>query len=100
MSGDRLRLAAAKIREVVNVATPGPWWAAGDGVIHETDTESGHAVVATGGRSSGDAQLIALMASPPVARAVADWLDAESRWLQFSDSEALRVADAILWDQS
>lgn len=85
VTAQKLRDAAARIRETAQAATPGPWitWAgvADDvytqGVSPASDLE-GDAVSAPQGPQAADDHEHIAMWSPPVALAVADWLDAEA----------------------
>lgn len=110
---DRLRQAARAIRETVRDATPGSWqvgrsWAGDLTVMGDIGqpiavVASDH-VAALDRNTQADAALIALMASPPVALAVADWL--EKLALDIGgcpialpgDAEATKLADLILVD--
>jgi hypothetical protein len=88
-AAERLRKVAAEMREYAEAATPGPWWAEGVWWEHWTDAEGRrcHTPWPTVGHSTTGADLIAKVAtteetarhiaawSPPVALAVADWLD-------------------------
>jgi hypothetical protein len=100
MSSERLREAAQKIRGHANLASPGPW--------HEEPETGGtfrvRASYANGGPAwfaaaedctHMDATHIALW-SPPVALAVADWLDRESDRGEHAYAPALTVANVIL----
>ena len=109
MSADRLREAAALLRERAGEATPGQWEAvegdyrddwpirgAGGGYLC-TSPDDG----VRGGHDEEDAHYIVMM-HPPVALALADWLDAEAatatpRGLDpHVGPAALAVADEIL----
>jgi hypothetical protein len=109
MSGDRLRLAAAKIREaaalpmeLTNQAEE-PWFrvkpADGRDVTTKWDLFAD--------AYPEDAALIVLMASPPVAVAVADWLDYEANTAHLNpfytephvSPAAMVLADAVLGDK-
>lgn len=78
MSADILRRAAAALREHAGTASPGPWRSVG-GVV-ESQLPDGHGIVdgynceTHPGRAAADADYIALL-HPPVALALADWLD-------------------------
>jgi hypothetical protein len=84
MSADRLRQAAQKIRETAKAATPGPWGHDDTGVyvtdrldpegLAQPDADA-EVAQCYSMHQEADAALIALMASPPVALAVADSLD-------------------------
>lgn len=90
MSGDLLRRAATKAREVAEDATAGTWWAGGvwwdtsvDGEgrkVHKPMPTVGHGgtgadlIACTFRNDQADADHIALW-HPDVALAVADWLD-------------------------
>jgi hypothetical protein len=119
MSADTLKRAAAKLREHVEAATPGPW--AAENVYRllpgcrclscDEDEPYGkaiHEIDAVGEDASptlkpGDADYIVLM-HPPVALALADWLERYAQiWTTDQHSEyyadapqALVVARAIL----
>jgi NTP pyrophosphatase (non-canonical NTP hydrolase) len=113
MSPDRLRQAAAKIRETARAATQGAWFAGrkqdGDesgplpydyvtGDVFADDGQGWPDDVVLGALPA-DAALITLMASPPVALAVADWLDNSARVADIEPSiepEAFTVANLIL----
>jgi hypothetical protein len=123
MSSERLREAAQKIRETVAAATPGTW-GVGNGSTVATEVEQmgrgsfscrytitdldsgfnyGENPDDDGWRENGaqpedDAALIALMASPPVALAVADLLDLIANTEPYLDDEhqAAVLADRIL----
>jgi hypothetical protein len=116
MSADRLREAAALLRERAESASefvPGRWDIYREpGLGHVVTNDDGWVCVV--GDNEGDRELTAYIAtmSPPVALALADWLDfvAEGRValdavsaedspsVLFRDTErhALTVADAIL----
>jgi hypothetical protein len=71
---DILRRAAAKLREATENVTPGPWdWPIGDGYVWPD--RIGDPVSSS--EQLPDAAYIALM-HPPVALALAIWLDAEA----------------------
>ena len=89
MSADRLREAAAVLRERAEAATPGPWEADGGEISQHWSRPEPWQPVASGevacmaycygGSARGidrdeDAAYIAMM-HPPVALALADWLD-------------------------
>lgn len=107
MTADRLRAAATRLREVAEAATPGPWErfgmagvAAPDWEIvdeRRVECECGEPVALTGCATNADATYIATMA-PPVALAMAMWLDeTASRWDWVEERDlALATADAIL----
>lgn len=101
---ERLRSAATRLREVAGAATPGPWEAIPDGpgdwpvegggnyLCHSPDDG------VRGGHDEGDATYIAMM-HPPVALALADWLDDTANEVESHATyspDALRVADAVL----
>ncbi len=110
MTAHHLRTAAAKLREVAGDVTPGPWHVAQQGPY--VRNERNYVADTTASQEPcGDAQFIATM-SPPVALAMAGWLEREARiWdegvrleLEASDqganyTEALAVANAVLADQ-
>jgi hypothetical protein len=114
MSADLLRRAAAKLREHTKAALPGPWEA-----IESSPEEAPgvwlarHADVGVDVDRDGDARYIALM-HPPVALALADWLDETANHItEFAavaglvragdltevDNAALAVARAILREE-
>lgn len=116
MSVERLRLAATKIRETANAATPGPWTAdpvrpryittAAPIDIDEADWgPEGHTAYRLGTMQDpnawryADVTYIALM-SPPVALAMADWLDEAADMIDAEDvgqsDHPLRIANLIL----
>jgi len=93
MTADLLLAAASRLRELANAATPGPWTVP----VGPTD------VVALGEYGSRyiicehagiDAAYIAAM-SPPVALALADWLEVEAGY-QWSTSRARSDASRTL----
>lgn len=108
MSAERLREAAALLRERAEAATPGPWHV--DPETHRFATIEGPHVrhsapnyttaVITHGWDS-NVEYIATM-HPGVGLALADWLDSIAEWIEgrpFStptNSHALAVADQIL----
>lgn len=119
MTAERLRQAAAKLRDVMSWAedgNPALWRARPSGVpgsSYVVDRDDGtHASVVASGPDYA-AEYIATM-HPPVALALADWLDAEAaRYMSFDTGalifasvqhayrdghfqESLAVADAIL----
>ena len=105
---ERFRAAATRLREVAADATTGPWSVTRE---HLTHPEAGADVRGAGGRwvasdcdgyqggcLPADADYIAMM-HPPVALALADWLDAEARDEEAfgrGDRYPLAVADAVL----
>lgn len=92
MSAELLRRAAAKLRTYAPHATRGPWTPADDGLVWSEligDPVSGSVELE-------DAEYIALM-HPPVALALAEWLDAHR---DSPCSHALGVARAILREPS
>jgi hypothetical protein len=124
MSAERIREAAKVLRDAAERATPGPWERTIDRDKHKPNgidvgvwSESAinypvESVTFGNPNDLADAAYIALM-SPPVALALADWLDdIEALWasaesmadadgdpLTFGeslDSHALALADAIL----
>lgn len=108
MSADRLRAAATLLRERAEQTTRGAAWTEGHYWVEDYDPNdlSGQTSmqVEIGGMGcEGDALYYSMM-SPPVALALADWLDATTTYLQpgFSIeddlclSHALAVAVAIL----
>jgi len=113
MSAERLRAAATLLRERAEGATEGNRRVTHDplGTHVETDLDAMGRVVFGSShdrgpeRVEGDAAYIALMA-PPVALALADWLDAMAVFVDSGNdvpgmrgrglTEALAVADAIL----
>lgn len=115
MSAERLRSAASLLRDRAEAATPGPWktWAMDVLADPTGDSNLDTAIpVARGTIPDGqkprthNTDFIAMM-SPPVALALADWLDATTTYLQPGMSieddlclkHALAVADAILGDR-
>lgn len=110
MSAERLRAAAKVLRERAEATTLGPWYVTRDplGVHVENGDGIGRIAMAVGedrpSRTSADAAFIATM-DPPVARALADWLDDHASvgesWSRrggvpyIYDPAALRVADLI-----
>ena len=89
MSADRFREAAALLRERAEKVDPSTGWSFSDGGTRDDGTRP------------GDSALIEFitMMSPPVALALADWLDdtageveSHATWSE----HALAVADAIL----
>lgn len=113
MSSDRLREAARRIRATAEAATPGPWEPYPDerGL---SDVASGYpersvdmlndgTLGAVAQRAYDDDAAHIAMWSPPVALAVALWLDSQAADFEFlgtqseHDIAALRVANAILW---
>jgi hypothetical protein len=118
MTAARLRLAASKLRESAEAATPGPWERfearGGRSGVLELHGVRSVPIEATGefdpeisqSIDASDATYIALM-SPAVALALADWLDHEVEVMEhyalagkkFAEGRLLRsraVADAIL----
>ena len=106
---ERLRAAATRLREVAEVAPPGPWRYAERATGHPADGPTEVWVMSpvneepmlTGGYDSfsGYAAALAAMMSPPVALALADWLDHEAYladWEYETPPAALAVADAVL----
>ena len=96
MSAGRLREAAALLRRRAKAATPGTWEVVGGG-----EYVQGPGIPVGGGISgvtTTDAEHIAMM-QPPVALALADWLDLAADDHDAgcpSDCPATRVVDAIL----
>ena len=70
---ETLQAAAAKLRELVKKATPGPWTAHSDGLVWPE--RMGDPV--SGSTEQEDAEWIAF-AHPGVAEPLADWLDAQA----------------------
>ncbi len=119
MTAHRLRTAAAKLREVAGGAAAGPWWVSQEGLTHPVgaNVKAEDASVVEdccgyqGGATVADATYIATM-SPPVALAMATWLEAHADTMDLldemaqmgervpsvPDAEALAVADAVLGD--
>ena len=109
MSADRFRFAAALLRERVSLAPGGPWTYSETGNIVDGPTgvevrsqETGHTVM-TGAYDSHDGYAAAYIAMvhPPVALAIADWLDHAAEASDYGEvwpdtREPLAVADAIL----
>jgi hypothetical protein len=91
VSADLLRRAAARIREVAEAATPGPWatqdgarwmvygdrWSGDGGYVCATSTLP----TTVNERALADASHIALW-HPAVALVVADWLENEAAWCE------------------
>jgi hypothetical protein len=111
MSAALLRRAAKVLRERAEGATDGPWTAATDDPeMCAVDAPSGRALVDVllgdsddrdeHPQADADAAYIALM-HPPVAIALADWLQAETPWVDGGHVPvmALRVARAILREE-
>lgn len=112
MSADLLRRAAVKLREHAEAATRGPWLRAADhdvarGQYHDNevgfwDGPYAEQVTSTGDgdEATADAAYIALM-HPPVALALADWLEAvtASGCNPVQMHKALVVARAILREE-
>ena len=107
MSADRLREAAALLRERAGAAPGGPWVYSETGNIVDGPTgvevrshETGRPVM-TGAYDSHDgyaAAYIAMM-QPPVAMALADWLDHAAEASDYGEvcpGDPLAVTDAIL----
>lgn len=103
---ERLRAAATRLREVAGDATPGPW----DHVVGASEdhawVERRHTETVVTTRDIGTSAYIAMM-HPPVALALADWLDDEAGFIDaikaHADGDpsvlaphALAVADAVL----
>ena len=112
MSAARLREAAALLRERAEAAPGGSWVYSETGNpvngptgVEVRSCETGHPVM-TGAYDSHDGYAAAYIAMmhPPVALALADWLDTAARLLAASDMAdavgppwpPLAVADAIL----
>lgn len=108
MSADVLREAAAKMRALAEAASAGPWKRFGMAGVAGRDWEvvderriecdgCNEPVALLGCATNDDAAYIAAM-SPPVALAVADWLDETAlRWEWVEERElALTVARAYL----
>lgn len=94
MIADLLRRAAAKLREHAEKAWPGAWFSDEDTVY----TVDGVRWVADCSAAANAANHIALM-HPPVALALADWLDAEAH-LYAPNVAAFALARAILREPS
>ena len=109
---ERLRAAATRLREVAGAATPGPWEVIGGGEYLQ-----GPGILVGGGVGSTTATNAACIAMmhPPVALALAGWLDdlaagwpwdddgtcvwddgTPMRLEESPDTHALAVADAVL----
>jgi hypothetical protein len=124
VSADLLRRAAAKLRAHAEAATRGPWYRAGDheravsygfppNAIGYWDGEYAAQVsynsTGDGAEADADARFMALM-HPPVALALAEWLEAMAAMLdqtygispveQRVDRAALLLARAILREDS
>lgn len=113
MSALRLRDAATKLREVAEAATPGPWEAVvgmydsecgqyeGAQIPTVTEDVSDYYIGTVPPLEVDDARFIATM-HPPVALALADWLDYEVMRYELLDlpvpniARSLAVADTIL----
>lgn len=103
MSAELLRRAAKVLREHVGGATPGPWSRYGSKpyeVFTEVEWEDPDYVppgITGGSDREGDAAYIILM-HPPVALALAAWLEdvADSTPATADDWESVMVARAIL----
>lgn len=105
MSAERLRAAAALLRERAEAATPGPWEAGENEPLGIMPPDFGIWMPEVGHdgalvEKESDATFIAMM-NPTVALAVADWLDCYAAVLATEsliafDNQALAVADAIL----
>lgn len=95
MSADLLRRAAAKLRAAAIEAAPPPWVAHPDGLVWPP--RMGDPV--SGSTDQEDADYIALV-HPPVALALADWLDSATYDEYMGDEDhtrhALAVARAVL----
>lgn len=92
MSADLLRRAAAKLRLYVSHASRGPWNAHDDGLVWAD--RLGDPV--SGSVELEDAEYIALM-HPPVALALADWLEAEDAATDIViNAQAAALARAVL----
>ena len=93
---ERLRAAATWLREVAEDATPGSWEVIGGGeYLQGPDILVGGGV---GSTTATNADYIAMM-HPPVALALADWLDDTATEVESHATyspDALRVADAVL----
>lgn len=111
MSADLLRRAAAKLREGVRAASDGPWtascvWSPDSHVTsavyshaYLTGTPSSEIVPSVrkgkgGIKKAGDANYFALM-HPPVALALAEWLDREAHCPPYNPA-VFAVARAVL----
>lgn len=102
MSAELLRRAAAKLREHAERATLAPWQAAeheGEWSVDGDIKPADHAWLADMrfGEQQADAEYIALM-HPPVALALADWLDSEAQ-LYAPNKVGFAVARAILREE-
>lgn len=92
MSADLLRRAAAKVREVAEAATPGPWFVDADddrGVYTAPRPTATSEDVLYGPYNHAGNDIHAALWHPGVALAIADWLDAEA-----DESEVLGSPDA------
>ena len=113
---ERLRAAATRLREVAGAATPGPWFLdkGGDTGVYTAPRPSPASQDIAWSHSPDVEAYIALM-HPPVALALADWLDdlaagwpwdddgtcvwddgTPMRLEESPDTHALAVADAVL----
>ncbi len=95
MSADLLRRAAAKLRDALNAdyLTPAPWDCldGGDRLVHiEPPTGAIEYVVDEPMSNPSNAEYIALM-HPPVALALADWLDEAAASWDRDDALAVRI---------
>ena len=118
MSGDTLKRAAAKLREHVQAlpgTMTGPWFTRSGNVIADDGTDVGM-LVADPYQPKDDGPLMAFIAllDPPVALALADWLEAAAvdigssdgypppggRVQVVADEAAYAVARAILREEA
>jgi hypothetical protein len=102
-AADVLRRAAAVLRETADAATPGPWSATDryPHVVFQGDPDACNAISFNiAGDPNADAAFVSAM-HPPVALAVAAWLDMTARWVNGAPTSdnaehALAVARAVL----
>lgn len=105
---ERLREAATRLREVAGDATPGPWFLdkGGDTGVYTAPRPSPASQDIAWSHSPDVEAYIAAM-HPPVALALADWLDAEAGFMDrlgehtsdpavLTPTASLAVADAVL----
>lgn len=96
---ERLRAAEQRLRDVAGAATPGPWTVDGRSIWGAKD---GHRwIVADTQRATTEDRAYIATLAPPVALALADWLDDMVENAQYDSqpaylNAALNVADAVL----
>ena len=97
---ERLRAAATRLREVAGAATPGPWFLdkGGDTGVYTAPRPSPSSEdIAWSHSPDVEAYIVAM--HPPVALALADWLDDTANEVESHATyspNALAVADAVL----